>query len=156
VELQPKLSVLLNVEREEQGVRQFLIQQRLKSPYRGLYGRISGKIRHGEPFAQAAQRVLREETGLTATFSFRSMYRKCDYSDDGLLEDKVFMVMQTKQTTGIVREDYRGGRNMWMSQAAFAQLDPGECFESARLFMQAPDTIAPYAEETYHYEKDQY
>ncbi|MET1033225.1 MAG: NUDIX hydrolase [Candidatus Saccharimonadales bacterium] len=160
IEQQPKVSVMLNVERMIDGTKEFLIQQRLKSPHRGFYGRLSGKIRCGESFADAAQRVLAEETGLQADFTFAAIHRKSDYSDETatLLEDKIFIVMQAEVISGTLLSQSKSGHNKWMTREAFLQLDPAQCFGSLLAYMNTieSDEKAICLEEKYTYKKDQY
>lgn len=70
---------MLIVERQHKGRREFLCQQRLKQPYYGFWGRLGGKLRWGESFEEAAARELMEETGMTATFTYKTIYHKRDY-----------------------------------------------------------------------------
>jgi 8-oxo-dGTP pyrophosphatase MutT (NUDIX family) len=44
--------------------KQLLVQKRLKEPYFGYKGFISGKIRYGEKIFETAKRELKEEAGL--------------------------------------------------------------------------------------------
>ena len=91
IEKQPKVSVVLLVERQHNDRREFLTQQRLKQPWYGFYGRAGGKVRWGESFEEAAARELKEETGLEGVFTFSHIFHKRDYktSDGSLLEDKI-------------------------------------------------------------------
>ena len=63
IEKQPKISVVAVLERNKDGRREFIAQQRLKQPYYGFWGRLGGKVRWGESFEAAAKRELKEETG---------------------------------------------------------------------------------------------
>lgn len=154
---QPKVSVLLNVERYAGEAREFLVQKRLKQPHYGFYGRISGKVKWGESFEAAARRILYDETGLTADFSFVMIHRKMDYAKKtGLIEDKLFVVMRANNSTGKLQKQWSGGENMWMKPAKFLELDPADCFASARTFMTSPEDSAPYRKEMTDYSSDQY
>ncbi|MCB9823209.1 hypothetical protein H6800_02955, partial [Candidatus Nomurabacteria bacterium] len=44
IERQPKSAVILAIEREVKGVKQYLFQERLKNPYFGFWGLPSGKM----------------------------------------------------------------------------------------------------------------
>lgn len=120
VERQPKVAVLLIVERDDGRV---LAQQRLKQPYYGYWGRATGKIRWGETVLQAAARELMEETGLTADLTFKAVYHKMDYNQETgeMLEDKLFFVVHGINPRGDLVEEFEGGRNAWMSQAEIKQ-----------------------------------
>jgi ADP-ribose pyrophosphatase YjhB (NUDIX family) len=114
IERQPKVAVCLVV---HDGQGRTLMQQRLKQPYYGYWGRPTGKIRWGETIMQAAARELKEETNLEATFVMRGIYHKMDYNDatKALLEDKIFFMMHATNPTGELFIDFEGGRNQWMT-----------------------------------------
>lgn len=156
IERQPKVSVALVVERQKDGRREFLAQQRLKQPYYGFWGRLGGKVRWGESFEEAAARELKEETNLDADFTFQMIFRKRDYDtdSDSLLEDKVFVIMTTKNATGELMEDFEGGHNAWLTQEAFIAKD--KTFESARDFIDLVDNNASYHAQEYRYDKHEY
>lgn len=115
IERQPKVAVLLIIERDDGKV---LAQQRLKQPYYGYWGRASGKIRWGETVLDAAARELMEETGLTADLEFKAIYHKMDYNQEtgDMLEDKLFFIVYGKNPKGTLLEEFEGGRNAWMGQ----------------------------------------
>lgn len=156
IERQPKVSVVLVVERRVGDRREFLAQQRLKQPYYGFWGRLGGKVRWGESFEQAARRELLEETGLDGDFDFRMIYRKRDYkkATHELLEDKVFVIMHTTNATGTLMEQFEGGRNEWLTQEEFIAKE--KTFESARDFITLLDRNIPYHTGDHYYEDDEY
>lgn len=156
IEKQPKVSVVLIVERHVDGRREFLCQQRLKQPYYGFWGRLGGKVRWGESFEAAASRELEEETGLRADFTFKMLFRKRDYREDdrSLLEDKVFIIMHTDATTGELLSDFEGGHNEWLTQEEFMAKE--KTFESARDFIGLVDKKIPYVSRTYTYSDNEY
>ena len=156
IEKQPKISVALVVERNINGRREFLTQQRLKQPYYGFYGRIGGKVQWGESFEDAAARELEEETGLIADFSYGYTFHKRDYrvTDKTLLEDKIFIVMYANNASGTLMKEFEGGKNHWMTQEELEQQD--KVFESARDFVQHLDSHIPYHSQSYFYNDDEY
>lgn len=156
IEKQPKISVALLVERERKGQREFIVQQRLKQPYFGFFGRLGGKVRWGESFEEAATRELLEETGLRGTFTFSHVFHKRDYkkSDNSLLEDKVFIIMHCSEYDGEMIEDFEGGKNFWMTQKEFVSQD--NIFESARDFVKYHDEGIKYHSQKYSYDEDKY
>lgn len=120
IERQPKIAVMLIVERERAGQKEYLLQQRLKHPYYGFWGAPTGKVRWGESLTEAAMRELREETGLVGEFRHRGIYheRVRHESTDEIVEDKVFHLMFCQDATGDIKEQFDGGRNAWRSMEA--------------------------------------
>jgi len=119
VERQPKVAVCLMIRRAD---GKQLVQQRLKQPYYGYWGRPTGKIRWGETILQAAARELMEETGLEADLAFESVYHKMDYNRETgqMLEDKIFFIIGCSNPRGELIEAFEGGQNAWMTQEEYA------------------------------------
>jgi len=156
IERQPKVSVVLVVERQIGERREFLCQQRLKQPYFGFWGRLGGKVRWGESFEEAASRELKEETNLEADFTYKMIFRKRDYKKQtgDLLEDKVFVIMYTNNARGKLMVDFEGGHNEWLTQEGFIAKD--KTFESARQFIDLVDSGVSYHAGTYTYDDTEY
>lgn len=117
IERQPKVAVILAIEREQDGELQYLFQERLKNPYYGFWGLPSGKVRWGETFVETAARESLEETGLAADFSVAGVYHEHVRSQetDEILEDKVFFVVRGTNPHGTLKDDFEGGHNEWMT-----------------------------------------
>lgn len=115
IERQPKVVVLLVIERDSDGVHEYLLQQRLKHPYYGFWGAPTGKVRWGESLLEAASRELKEETGLIGTFEHRGIYHeRVKHTDTGeVIEDKIFHLMFSRDVNGEMIEEYEGGKNQW-------------------------------------------
>ena len=117
VERQAKVGVCVVCIRSYKGKKQFLIQQRLKQPYYGFHGFVTGKIHWGETALGTAQRELKEETGLEANLSLSGIEHKMDYSADGkMLEDKFFFIFKGVNTKGDLIESFEGGKNIWYTE----------------------------------------
>jgi ADP-ribose pyrophosphatase YjhB (NUDIX family)/predicted transcriptional regulator len=118
VERQPKVAVCLMI-RGKDGTQ--LVQQRLKQPYYGYWGRPTGKIRWGETILESAARELMEETGLEADLTFEEVYHKMDYNKETgeMLEDKVFFTIACDNPRGELITEFEGGRNAWMTQEEY-------------------------------------
>lgn len=101
-EKNPKVSVLVYVRRKNKEEKdEYLMQKRLKHPYYGKVGNLTGKVRFGETFEQAARRELKEETGLEANFKLRHIYHKIRFDKDNTpLQDSVFAVFLASNPKG--------------------------------------------------------
>lgn len=122
-ERQAKLSVLVVCIDDLDKKRRYLVQQRLKHPSFGFYGFVSGKIKWGETVYEAAQRELKEETGLEAKLALAGIEHKIDYSDKNeLLEDKYFYVMKGTDFAGQLLETFEGGKNIWLTKQEIEKL----------------------------------
>jgi ADP-ribose pyrophosphatase YjhB (NUDIX family)/predicted transcriptional regulator len=118
VERQPKVAVLLAIERLHNGKKQFLFQERLKNPYFGFWGLPSGKMRWGEAVVDTALRESLEETGLSADFKVTGVYheRVAQAETDEMLEDKVFFVVRGTNPKGTLTAKFEGGHNEWLTR----------------------------------------
>lgn len=113
LEKQAKLGAWIIV---DNGQGKFIAQQRLKQPFFGFWGRITGKIKWGETVLEAAARELKEETGLTANLEFKGIYHKLDYRTDGtFLEDKYFYLVHATNPSGKFTQKFEGGENHWLT-----------------------------------------
>lgn len=117
IERQPKAAVILALERKVNGQTEYLFQERLKNPYFGFWGLPSGKIRWGETIIQTAERESLEETGLLADFEVAGVYHEMVIQEESgeMLEDKIFFVVNGKNTRGELLDSFEGGHNEWMT-----------------------------------------
>ncbi len=117
IEKQPKLSVVLDIRRDDGRVLQ---QERIKQPYYGYWGRPTGKIRWGETILDAAARELLEETGLEADLQVMGFYHKLDYDASGiLLEDKYLCLVRGVNPKGSLLPETDGQRNEWLTDEEY-------------------------------------
>lgn len=123
IERQPKIGVLVVCMKKINKKKEYLIQQRLKQPYFGFWGFMTGKVRWGETMEETAQRELVEETGLRGKMELVRVRHKMDYSQTGeLLEDKFFMVNRVINPKGLLIEEFEGGKNCWMTKDEILKL----------------------------------
>lgn len=156
IEKQAKLGVLLVIEKKIGGVTKYLYQERLKQPYYGFWGCMTGKIRWGETVFNAASRELKEETGLSGESKLVHIWHKIDVRTDGsLLEDKYFYVVHLTKVAGTLTKDFDGGHNEWLTKDELTKIK--------KKFRNAEDTITMaeegelgFRESTYTYTKDEY
>jgi len=157
IEKQPKVSVAITLERRnDKGEREFLFQQRKKNPYFDFWGRVGGKMRWGESVIEAAQRELKEETGLEAEFEYKLLYHKRDFSKTTgkLLEDKIFLCVYATKYSGELMEAFEGGVNRWMTNEEF-HAQPKR-FVSVDDFMDLIDRGESFAEREFYYDESEY
>lgn len=125
VEKQAKLGVAICCVKQENGKRYYLLQQRLKQPYFGNWGFMTGKIKLGESVYETAKRELQEEMGIEADLVLTSIKHKTDFTTDGkLLEDKYFFKFRGDNVRGELIEDIQGGKNQWVAEDEIKNLDP--------------------------------
>ncbi|PJA90728.1 MAG: hypothetical protein CO136_00955 [Candidatus Levybacteria bacterium CG_4_9_14_3_um_filter_36_7] len=119
LEKQPKCSVIVNgVRKNPHSEIEYLLNRRLKQPYFGKVGRISGKVRFGEKLVNAAKRELFEETGLTAKFwQLEKMYRKMRTRNDQTpVQDVFFYIFFARDFEGTLIEKTRYQENIWVTK----------------------------------------
>lgn len=123
IERQGKIGVLVVCTHEENGEKKYLIQQRLKQPYFGYFGFITGKVKRGEKIGETAARELEEEAGVTADLDLVGIKHKIDCSPENeLLEDKYFFVFHGKYKSGELKESFEGGKNQWMTEQQITKI----------------------------------
>jgi ADP-ribose pyrophosphatase YjhB (NUDIX family) len=124
IERQPKVAVQLIVEKKIDGKTHYIMQERLKQPYYGFWGYPTGKIRWGETIVECAERELLEETGLTADFKICGLHHEIVYQQENndLLEDKMFFIIHCTNIKGVLKDEFEGGRNKWLSKTEIKNL----------------------------------
>jgi len=117
IEKQAKIGALVICTKIEDGVKKYLIQKRLKHPFYGYCGFISGKIKWGELVSDAAKRELKEETGIEGSLRLAGVEHKIDYNKNNkLLEDKYFYVFEAIDSKGKLLREFEAGENFWMTE----------------------------------------
>ncbi|MGD8744153.1 MAG: NUDIX hydrolase [Candidatus Woesebacteria bacterium] len=123
VERQAKVGVLVCCVKKIGGKSKYLIQQRLKEPYFGHFGFLTGKARWGETIKRTAEREVFEETGYKGSFKLVGVKHKMDYDKHGsLLEDKFFFVFKATDLQGKLKKDPKGGKNLWMTEGEISKI----------------------------------
>ena len=157
MERQTKTAALLVIVRENDGAMEVLVQERLKQPFFGFWGRPTGKIRWGETIVEGAKRELLEETGLTADCEVKGIYHKIDKQTESgeLLEDKIFYAVLCTNTQGELMENFEGGRNAWMTVTDIKKL-PKKFEGIEKDHLKYIDTPFQFDEEVHWYTKEEY
>lgn len=124
LERQAKPTVVIGCRRQLKGKKQYLIHKRLKNPYYGYHGYITGKIRWGEEVLETAKREILEETGMTANkLTLVGVEHKRDYAKNGdLLEDKYFFVIRAEDFDTEDFKKYEGGESLWVDKEEISKL----------------------------------
>lgn len=99
---QAKVSVLVFATKEIDNKTHYLLYTRLKQPFYGVQGLISGKVPWGEKITDAAERELFEEAGLRGKCQIARMrhYLVIDKKTNDLLEDKIMFFCIFRSPTG--------------------------------------------------------
>ncbi len=152
IERQPKSAVIIVLKQDDQ----VLVQERLKHPYFGFWGYPGGKIRWGETILEAAARELSEETGLTASMTYRGVYHeRVESAEDGtIIEDKIFHIVRGINPTGVLSDMFQGGRNAWMSLNDLALIE--KKYLSCDIETKIGLGEATFIEATQKYTKDEF
>ncbi|HSX43278.1 MAG TPA: NUDIX domain-containing protein [Candidatus Saccharimonadales bacterium] len=117
VQKQPKLSMILMASRERNGATEYLFQQRLRNPFYGFWGLLSGPVHWGEAIETAAAHELQKQTGLVADGAVKGFCRTVDVNlgQEEILEDKLFALVELQNITGALQTDWVHGTNRWMT-----------------------------------------
>ncbi len=127
LEKQAKIGVLVVCVKGKGDKKKYLIQKRLKHPYYGYHGFITGKVKWGEKIFEAAGRELEEEAGLRGSLRLAGVEHKMDFSKKGkLLEDKYFYVVEASELKGKLKKEFEAGENIWFSEREIKEI--GELF----------------------------
>lgn len=109
-----KVSVLPYVVRTFKGKRQILLQRRLRHPYFGDIGTVSGKVHVDEKLEEAARRKLKQETGLETDFRLIGVIRKIRRDKEGkVIEDTLYHVCYGEDPEGKLVNINKFGENFW-------------------------------------------
>lgn len=118
VEKQPKVSVGLHIKRKnKKGEIEHLLLKRLRQPYFGKVGHLTGKVKFGEKVIEAAKRELFEETGLTAKkFNIEMVYRKMRTKKGEFVQDVIFFRVLVTELSGNLIEKTKYQENFWITK----------------------------------------
>ncbi|KKR91981.1 MAG: NUDIX hydrolase [Candidatus Woesebacteria bacterium GW2011_GWA1_41_13b] len=141
---QSKISAWVCCIRTMGGKKQYLIYTRLKQPFYGCQGFMSGKVAYGEKVLEAAKRELKEETGLQGNAQIVSIkhFLVFDKTTNELVEDKFMFLCLVKNPTGKLTANNEG-KYEWVEENKFKQYVTNH-FESFPAFMKQVEEIKSY------------
>lgn len=147
-EKQGKISVLVIPTRKGSEELEYAMQERLKQPFFGFRGFVTGKIKMGESVIETAARELEEEMGLSGDIEFKTVYHERIYSpSQELLEDKYFFICTAENVHGELIQEFPGGRNNWVKESAVLE---GEVFYDIADLLALAKTGSPaFSEKSY-------
>lgn len=120
--LQAKLSAWVCPVRTTNGEEEYLIYTRLKNPFYGAQGFMTGKINYGEEVLEAAKREMFEETNLRGDPELILIrhYINKDKENEKVIEDKYFFLVKVVNPSGelLSKEE---GHFEWVSKSQFPE-----------------------------------
>jgi ADP-ribose pyrophosphatase YjhB (NUDIX family) len=119
---QAKLGTLVIPIKEHSDETEYLVYTRLKQPFYGCQGFMTGKIKYGETVKETAKRELFEETHLTGEPKVISIrhYRVYEKDTNKLVEDKYFFICLVINPTGTLKPNNEGTFE-WVKEKDFPQ-----------------------------------
>lgn len=156
-----KMASLCVVFREGTSEPEVLYQVRGRQPMAGQRGLVGGGIRRGESATAAAQRVLKQKSGLQGDFRLLGLMRKFRFdSHDQLYMDILYHLCVCTNATGELSLKNDFGEQYWVSIDEAAQIEREEVMGSSQLaevldqLKRTPPADLPlfYIEETYHHD----
>lgn len=108
--IQPKIITLIACQNQK---GEFLLYKRNKQPFLGLIGFPYGKIHLGEKINQAAERELKEKTGLSAQLSHRGDVYLTTYKDREVLTQVFCHVFAGSNPQGVLEAKTEIGECFW-------------------------------------------
>jgi ADP-ribose pyrophosphatase YjhB (NUDIX family) len=108
----PTLTVLALVKDGDK----YLCQRRLKEPFYGYWGFVTGKINFGQNLFECATRDLLEEAGLHATkWRLRAIEQVKTYEEGKLLFHHYIFDVETEEFSGELKEKTHKAEHAWMT-----------------------------------------
>jgi ADP-ribose pyrophosphatase YjhB (NUDIX family) len=102
----------------------FLAQQRLKEPFFGKWGFVSGKINFGFNIVECSIRDLLEEANLIAKKGkLVGISQIKTYEDDNLAFHHILFFVRLEEISGELKEDTHKAKNKWVTIEEFNTFD---------------------------------
>lgn len=97
-----------------------LAQHRLKEPFYGYWGLISGKINFGLNIEECAKRDIEEETGLKAEHArFYGVNQSKTFEDNKMIHHHIMFYVELSGISGTLRTQTHKGENKWLTIGEF-------------------------------------
>ncbi len=156
IQKQAKISVSICCVREAGNAKEYLIYTRLKQPFYGCQGFISGKVSYGETVETTAHRELQEETGLLgeAKIAVLKHYHVFDQTSRELLEDTFRFFCLIENPTGELHQSDEG-KYEWVKRADLPKYVTNH-FESYAAFEEQLALVEDFSGEFQFIEEDHY
>jgi 8-oxo-dGTP pyrophosphatase MutT (NUDIX family) len=156
VQKQAKISAWICPIRDVEGELEFLIYTRLKSPFFGCQGFMSGKVDYGEKILDAAKRELKEECDLEGNPEIVALkhYIVFDKSTNEMVEDKFMFLCIVKNPTGNLFQSEEG-KYEWVKKSNLEKYIMNH-FESWAAFESQLNLIKNYQGNTQFIEEEHY
>lgn len=144
----PTFSVVLLVKDGDN----WLCQKRLKEPFYGYWGFVSGKINFGFNLFECATRDLLEETGLHAShWTLKCIEQVKTYENEKLLHHHYLFHMITEKSSGVLKQATHKAENTWMTLEEYKAKDT---FPSEKFFQHIIPAERPILLEAERYMTD--
>jgi len=108
--IQPKIVTLVVIKNTKD---EYLLYRRRRVPMRNLVGFPYGKIHMGERLEEAAQRELKEKTGLSADLRLRGHMYLTVHDEEELVTHMLCHVFSGRESYGELREEFPAGDTFW-------------------------------------------
>ena len=159
IQKQAKISAWIAAINDQNKEIEYLVYTRLKHPFYGCQGFLSGKVEYGESVVDAAKRELSEECGLIGEPSILQVkhYLVRAKESGELLEDKFMFQCLIKNPTGELRQSDEG-KYEWVKESRLNDyvtnhFENWERFEEEVRFIKEFNGTTRIIEETYYSDK---
>lgn len=123
----PTLTIVLIIKKDEK----YLCQKRLKEPFYGYWGFVSGKINFGQNIEECAHRDLYEETGLeTKEWKLKAIEQTKTFEESKLLFHHYMFILETNNPKGQLKIKTHKAEHVWLTLDEYKNKErfPGEWF----------------------------
>lgn len=153
LEPQAKLGVAIGCVRKGNNKEHILIYTRLKHAYYGCQGFPAGKVKQGELILNAAERELREETGLTGKAKIAGIlhYHIFDKSGKELLDDLILFLCRFDNPKGKLKGS-KEGKYEWVNVNEISKYVK-KPFQSKEMFLKEVEVLLANKERPEFFEK---